>query len=642
MNYIITPASTAEFTREASRDSIVSSYEYDEEFEMLVTAFLRDMDYTTVNQTALNIIYSMINAGLIALPYAASQGGLGLYTLIILTVGLLSAYTSIIVISMANEQKVRTLEDLAECAFGPRGFFAVSFFQMLFSFALICITLDVYADIMVDVFRPSPYRQWILRTRIGQLILGSIFVLPLCLMKTSMSNIKWTSYVTVCAMMAALIAVIATYLSDNNTAHSILSSQDKLMDVLSPKDNWWFTLFLAIFSFSCNQKVMTVFSSLRQRSVSRWQTAVKRAYGLLLVIYLFFGNFGYISVQRMDMDMNNVNFFVGSDGEEVKAIYDPARVTVAISLLLTIPVDCLVAVTTYRRFYSKYMKIYHCNVPAASPLYTFIDKCLVRLSLVSVQTPSQMGTMDEEAGSRQSSTAVVPAMCSPRFNRRSKALHFNSRAGSRTVSQAMDEQQAESESERATEDSRAPSTEVDESGWSVYSALLAGNAKTHAAQYEERKSPVQGDEALARRIPTNSTVQDSPIAADETPEMLENSFNFDLEHITLKQHVTHVSPSLALFALCFLTCLGVPHWLYLAASICTLSTAILLFIFPSILYFRLGLISDYQSIPLVYNILPNQIYMYIIQVTGMLFIVFDMILLFYFIIRGEHFVQDSS
>lgn len=85
--------------------SETSEYEYDEDFEMLVRAFLRDMDYTSVNQAALNIVYSTLNVGLISLPFLASEGGIIAYLLAILVVSVVSAYTSIMVIAMAQEQQ---------------------------------------------------------------------------------------------------------------------------------------------------------------------------------------------------------------------------------------------------------------------------------------------------------------------------------------------------------------------------------------------------------------------------------------------------------------------------------------------------------------------------------------------------------
>jgi hypothetical protein len=85
-----------------------------------------------------------------------------------------------------------------------------------------------------------------------------------------------------------------------------------------------------------------------------------------------------------------------------------------------------------------------------------------------------------------------------------------------------------------------------------------------------------------------------------------------------------VRSAFVMWALCVVTCLFVRHWLYLASTVGTVSTTMLVFVFPSMLYFRLGLQSDFQAQPLggclgldVVNILPNRLWMGLTQVVGM-------------------------
>lgn len=381
------------------------------------------------------------------------------------------------------------------------------------------------------------------------------------------------------------------------------------------------------------------------------------------------------------------------------------RVTVAIALLLTIPVDCLVAATTWRRFHSKYMKIYHCQAPAhASPMPSFFDKCLVRMSIISSTVPyhdeEQEDGMDQGGVGRSSADGMEdvgrdPAsdmrqrsrsqnlsqggapsalsIASPaRFTRRSiprahpsaKSMHTTSSSGGLFSSRGRDMDFIHDAAENDVagfRDSLSGEREVDEEGWSIYTNLQsATSAAALQAQDEDSKaapparlsSPagsgiMSPEDVLAQHVGYGSQER-STLDAGTAADLLQNSQSYFFgdfaveDSSSLHYWWTRSSPTLTLYALCFLTCLGIQHWLYLAASVCTLSTAILLFIFPSILYFRLGLMSDYQSIPLIYNILPNQVYMYIIQVAGMMFIIFDVLLLFYFVVKGEHFVESKS
>ena len=97
------------------------------------------MNYTSVNQASFNLTYSMINVGLVGIPYVAYQAGLPIFMISILLCVIFSIYTTTMVLEMANDVNVRTLEDLAEKAFGPRGFFITCIAQIIFSLLLICM-----------------------------------------------------------------------------------------------------------------------------------------------------------------------------------------------------------------------------------------------------------------------------------------------------------------------------------------------------------------------------------------------------------------------------------------------------------------------------------------------------------------------
>jgi amino acid permease len=190
------------------------SVEYDEEFENLVNTLMHDRDYVSVNQAALNIAYTIINAGLIAIPFTAYNAGIPLFIAVVLTMSVISYYVAVMVINMANQKKVRTLEDLAEVCGGPSFFLCVCAFQILFSFSMMCVTLNVWSDVMSDVFSTNSISgplQHLLATRRGEVILGATIVLPLCVFKHSMISLRWTAYLTVCAVTFCLSAVVIAF-----------------------------------------------------------------------------------------------------------------------------------------------------------------------------------------------------------------------------------------------------------------------------------------------------------------------------------------------------------------------------------------------------------------------------------------------
>jgi len=344
----------SEFHR--SEGSIYSYYENDQEFEMLVKTYMRDMKYTSLNQAALNIFYAMINAGLVALPFVAQESGIPLFILGMVVIAILSGYTSIMVISMASEQRVRTLEDLAECAYGKKGFYIVSILQIIFSFSMMCISINCWADIMADVFDETTFGTdvYMLSTHTGQVMIGGVLILPLCLWKRNMAKLSWTSYITVLSVIAAIFAIIATYLTDEEVSNNIFK-HDNFREVTRIRNQWWALIFIGIYGYSYNQKVLTIYSSLRRRTASRWKVAVQKSTVGITLLYLLFGILGFVSKQRKGIKLDTFNFFL-DNSDENQIVFDPARAMIAFSLLMTIPVDCLIAVTSWRRMFAKYRK----------------------------------------------------------------------------------------------------------------------------------------------------------------------------------------------------------------------------------------------------------------------------------------------
>ena len=144
------------------------------------------MHYTTRYQSIFNIVYALINAGLLCLPFVASQAGVLLYSFAVVIIGAISAYSSIIVVHMACDHKVRTLEDLGEKAFNVKGMYMTCGLQLLYSVTLMCISLSVYADIFSDIFKNYYESQgngtkmpYMLCVQQGQVLLGGLFVLIL-------------------------------------------------------------------------------------------------------------------------------------------------------------------------------------------------------------------------------------------------------------------------------------------------------------------------------------------------------------------------------------------------------------------------------------------------------------------------------
>jgi hypothetical protein len=65
----------------------------------------------------------------------------------------------------------------------------------------------------------------------------------------------------------------------------------------------------------------------------------------------------------------------------------------------------------------------------------------------------------------------------------------------------------------------------------------------------------------------------------------------------------------------------IKSWIIWASFMGSIITSIFAFILPSMLYFRLGLRSDFQSIPIVGSMIPNRLIMLCLQAMGILCII---------------------
>jgi amino acid permease len=224
-----------------------------------VQVYIKDMHYTSVNQAALNLAYSMINVGLVGIPFVAYEAGIPIFAIVIIVFSLISIYTTSIVLEMADDVEVKSLEELGEKAFGPRGYFLTCLLQILFSMLLICITLDVWGDIMPQLLRtiigtslPQPSSLYhFLTHRRTVILLGALLVLPLCFVR-SMSKLSWLSYLTVCALLMSVIFVLIA-LFGGDTCGGSDGGMCHLDEVYKPQHLWWTVQPLITFCFTYQQ-----------------------------------------------------------------------------------------------------------------------------------------------------------------------------------------------------------------------------------------------------------------------------------------------------------------------------------------------------------------------------------------------------
>lgn len=80
-------------------------------------------------------------------------------------------------------------------------------------------------------------------------------------------------------------------------------------------------------------------------------------------------------------------------------------------------------------------------------------------------------------------------------------------------------------------------------------------------------------------------------------------------------------------------------WPLCIATFGAILTSWLVLLLPSMIYFHLGVTSDYQAIPVLGLIIPNRLFMAIVQVCGVIFFVGNIIKIVLLLSRAEDFRQ---
>lgn len=95
---------------------------------------------------ASNFVNSIIGAGIIGLPFAMREAGLGAGVLLLIAIAFMTSFSVQLIVSMGLRVSVRDYEALCQHAFGPAGFVVITTAMFLFASGAMCAYLVILAD----------------------------------------------------------------------------------------------------------------------------------------------------------------------------------------------------------------------------------------------------------------------------------------------------------------------------------------------------------------------------------------------------------------------------------------------------------------------------------------------------------------
>ena len=558
---------------------------FDEEFEEMVSDYMKRGPQSSSIQVTASIVYSMINPLLICLPMAAHSTGIPIFIFLIAVISSISAYSNCLIVNMAVDSKVTSFEALGDKAFGIKGYLLICMLQILYSITLMYISLSVWGDVTSSIIvtdLPNIDQQISKHITTDSLVLyiGALIVSPFCFARRSMTSLQWTSYAVILAITTALLSVVIAFSSN---AARVQTINNPYKNVLKPTNDWWIAVFVITYCFAYNQKVFVIHSCLRinewrngtteqdNNMSKKWSDNLKKAHFIVSILYVIFGIFGCLSILDAGSEFSTNYFLESNDfSSSNKLFFNILRFVVSLSILLTFPGNVLAAATTAKRMLKRlYLKeITSCtlhnsrstSINSNGPLSPQKDNTPnFKYNLISNDDIDSNIDFDRSPGSQLSVNRISSHDSEPiniSINRITDDLSDSTRNSNRNES---------------TNDS--------EGGKSTASTVI----------------------------------------------------NFS----------KGVLPGLFFLGLALVLALNLESTSMEIAFIGSITTCLLLFLLPSMLYFRLGLKSDFGSVPIISvpilgSIIPNYLFMYILQIIGIIFLCGEFGLLIYIMLPGTN------
>jgi len=298
---------------------------------------------SSIASASFNYINSIVGAGIIGLPFAVKEAGIGLGLILLCFCGYLTHYSTRLLVNTAKKVNVYNYEELVFTCFGKAGYNAVCFFMISFAFGALCAYLVIVGDTVTKVMEQWGGAGTLLANREFVIISSAVCVmLPLSLLR-DMSALSKTSAVSIAADV--LIILIILYKSIAGFEPMVEEVDAACADVAhhEPEAKWAFShsafmeAFGAMsFAYVCHHSSFLVYTSLENPTPERWLTVTHISIGFAIVASLTLSISGYASFGTETKANILSNYAIEDTGINI------ARLCLALTMFFTFPMEFFV------------------------------------------------------------------------------------------------------------------------------------------------------------------------------------------------------------------------------------------------------------------------------------------------------------
>jgi len=269
-----------------------------------------------------------LGAGIVAVPYFFSQCGILLGIVILITIGLVSAFANILLIEASERSNRWSYIDLATEAYAKRGMTCVQS-------AILALTLGVLSAFFVELGEVaedllSESEHWWGTAPVIKLAIGASVLLPLGLQNSlaSLSNFSLL-VVALIIYLAAIVCFLGGYKNDDDARNA---DSVKMVAVGS---HFFTALPIILMSFGNQVNVQQVVMEMERPTASRIRFLIISTNLLVSSLYLIIGIAGYSRFGNATKDDIILNYHGFSGANE--GIFSVARVGIVFIVVFSYP-----------------------------------------------------------------------------------------------------------------------------------------------------------------------------------------------------------------------------------------------------------------------------------------------------------------
>ncbi|XP_013379139.1 putative sodium-coupled neutral amino acid transporter 11 [Lingula anatina] len=287
---------------------------------------------STLPMATFNFINSIIGSGIIGMPYALKQAGVGLGIILIILVAIITDYSVMLLIHGGQISNTNSYQGLVQSAFGRPGFFILTIMQFLYPFiAMISYNVIIGDTITKVMLRFFGY--YISGTIVGTRHFVIVVVTLLVLLPVSLyRDIAKLAVASLTAMAFVVFILVA-----------MIIRIDMSSDIPVTEDSWQFANYnftqaigVMAFAYMCLHNSFLIYDSLEDPTWHKWHIVTHASMLTSMVLMVILGIVGYATFTSFTQGDVLENYCEKDD------LINAARLAFAVTIMLTYPVECFV------------------------------------------------------------------------------------------------------------------------------------------------------------------------------------------------------------------------------------------------------------------------------------------------------------